>query len=43
MSETTTTVVTVRPRRSLLRTGFVSVLLAMIPGEAEARFRDERA
>lgn len=27
----TTTIVTVRPRRSLLRTGFVSVVLAMIP------------
>ena len=27
----TTAVVTVRPRRSLLRTGFVSVVLAMIP------------
>lgn len=27
----TTTLVTVRPRRSLLRTGFVSVVLAMIP------------
>ena len=27
----TTTLVTVRPRRSLLRTGFISVVLAMIP------------
>jgi hypothetical protein len=27
----TTTIVTVRPRRSLLRTGFVSIVLAMIP------------